>query len=125
MAEKAASGGSALDTIKIVLALLLLVIGIAGFYYFAREMLVVRVMGLLVVGGIALGVFLSSQPGRGIWGFLKGSRTEVRKMVWPSRAETTQVTLVVVGMVLVMGVFLWALDTFLGWAVKHLMGYGG
>jgi len=125
MAEKAASGGSALDTIKIVLALLLLAVGIAGFYYFAREMLVVLVMGLLVVGGIALGVFLTSQPGRGIWGFLKGSRTEVRKMVWPSRAETTQVTLVVVGMVLIMGVFLWALDTFLGWAVKHLMGYGG
>lgn len=125
MAEKAASGGSALDTIKIVLALLLLAVGIAGFYYFAREMLVVRVMGLLVVGGIALGVFLTSQPGRGAWGFLKGSRVEVRKMVWPSRAETTQVTLVVVGMVLIMGVFLWALDTFLGWAVKHLMGYGG
>ncbi|AOU98717.1 preprotein translocase subunit SecE [Acidihalobacter yilgarnensis] len=124
MAEKAASGGSALDTVKLVITLLLLAVGVGGFYYFAHEMLVVRVMGLLVVGGIAVGVFLTSARGREVWGFLQGSRTEVRKMVWPSRAETTQVTLVVVGMVLVMGVFLWLLDTLLGWVVKHLMGYG-
>ncbi|OBS07850.1 preprotein translocase subunit SecE [Acidihalobacter prosperus] len=124
MAEKAASRGSALDTVKLAIALLLLAVGVGGFYYFSHQMLVVRVIGLLVIGGVAAGVFLTSAPGRGAWAFLQGSRTEVRKMVWPSRAETTQVTLVVVGMVLVMGVFLWLLDTFLGWVVKHLMGYG-
>lgn len=125
MAEKAASGGSALDTVKIAIALLLLALGVGGFYYFSHEMLVVRVIGLLAIGGAAVGVFATTIPGKNAWGFLQGSRTEVRKMVWPSRAETTQVTLVVVAMVLVMGVFLWLLDTLLGWIVKHLMGYGG
>ncbi|AOV17611.1 preprotein translocase subunit SecE [Acidihalobacter aeolianus] len=125
MAEKAASGGSALDTVKIAITLLLLALGVGGFYYFSHEMLVVRVIGLLAIGGVAVGVFVTTVPGKNAWGFLQGSRTEVRKMVWPSRAETTQVTLVVVAMVLVMGVFLWLLDTLLGWVVKHLMGYGG
>jgi preprotein translocase subunit SecE len=125
MAEKAASTGSALDSLKVGVAAVLLAVAVLGFYYFSAQMLVVRVLGLLVVAGLAVGVFLTAEPGRRVWRFLADSRTEVRKMVWPSRAETTQVTLVVLAMVIVVGLSLWLLDTFLGWAVKHLMGYGG
>ena len=125
MAEKAASAGSALDSLKVGVAAVLLAVAVLGFYYFSDQMLVVRVLGLLVVAGVAAGVFLTAAPGKRVWRFLTDSRTEVRKMVWPSRAETTQVTLVVLAMVIVVGLSLWLLDTFLGWAVKHLMGYGG
>lgn len=125
MAEKAASAGSALDSLKVGVAAVLLVVAVLGFYYFSDQIFVVRVLGLLVVAGVAIGVFLSATQGKRVWRFLVDSRTEVRKMVWPSRAETTQVTLVVLAMVVVVGLSLWLLDTFLGWAVKTLMGYGG
>jgi preprotein translocase subunit SecE len=125
MAEKAASAGGALDSLKVGIAAVLVAAAVVGFYYFSDQMLVVRVLGLLVVAGIAAGVFLTAAPGKRVWRFLLDSRTEVRKMVWPSRGETTQVTLVVIAMVVVVGLSLWLLDTFLGWAVKHLMGYGG
>ncbi|APZ44098.1 preprotein translocase subunit SecE [Acidihalobacter ferrooxydans] len=126
MAEKAVSTGSSiLDTLKVVVAAALVIVAVLGFYYFSDQMLVIRVLGLLVVVGAAIGVFLTTTHGRRVWRFVADSRTEVRKIVWPTRAETMQVTLVVIAMVIVVGVSLWLLDTFLGWAVKHLMGYGG
>jgi preprotein translocase subunit SecE len=49
----------------------------------------------------------------------------VRKVVWPSGKETTQTTLVVMGLVLTVAIFLWLLDMFLLWSVKLLTGQGG
>ena len=66
---------------------MLLALGVGGFYNFSHEMLVVRVIGLMAIGGVAVGVFVTTLPGKNAWGFLQGSRTEVRKMVWPSRAD--------------------------------------
>lgn len=128
MAEKAVlpeSNISPWDTFKISLAVIILAAGIVGFYYFASQLVVFRALGLLVVGGISLGIFASSKLGRWVWRFLMDSRTEVRKIVWPSRKETTQVTLVVLAMTVIVGISLWLLDMFLGWAIKVMMGYGG
>ncbi len=57
-----------------------------------------------------------------VW--VKDSIREARKVVWPTRAETMQTTLVVLGMVMLMGVMLWMVDWFLGFILRRLTGMG-
>jgi preprotein translocase subunit SecE len=68
---------------------------------------------------------LTTNLGRSLWGFILESRIEVRKVVWPSRDETTRTTLLVFAMVFVVGLILWVLDMFLFWGVRLLTGQGG
>ena len=112
------------DTIKLVLSLLLLLAGIVGFYYFSEESLLYRVLGLLAVVGVAIGVAVTTEKGRGLLHFLSASRAEVRKMVWPTRAETIQTTLIVFILVVILAIFLWFVDMLLGAAVKALLSVG-
>ncbi len=114
-------GSSALDTVKMVVALLIVTVGIAGYYYYADQGLLYRVLGLLAMVIIAIGVMLTTALGGRTMGFLRESRTELRLMVWPTRAETIQTTLAVFVMVLIMGIFLWLLDMLLGWAVQFVI----
>ncbi len=113
-----------LDKLKLTIALLLLVGAIGAFYYFSDQSLLVRVLGLLAVVGIALAVAAQAEVGRVALHFIKESRTEVRRVVWPNRKETAQTTLIVLVMVLVVGILLWLLDMGLLWAVKLLTGQG-
>lgn len=119
------SGKSKLDTIKLLMALVLLGFGIAGFYYLENESQLYRILGLLVVALLAVGVVYTTAMGKRIAGFMGDSRTEVRKVVWPSRQETIQTTLIVIVAVFLIGVFLWLLDMLLLWAVQLLTGQGG
>jgi len=125
MNSKVETGGSGLDVFKLGLALVLLTAGIAGFYYFADQMLLLRVVGLLAVAGVSVLIAAQTGMGRRSRHFLQDARSEVRKVVWPTRAETVQTTAVVVVMVVAMGVLLWLLDMFLLWAVRLLTGHGG
>jgi len=125
MNAKLETEGSAQDTIKLIFSLLLLSSGVFAFYYFEEQSLLLRVLGLLVVVGISVAIVLMTGVGRGLLRFAQDSRTEVRKVVWPTRAETIQTTMVVFFMVIIMGIILWLLDMFLLWAVKFLTGQGG
>ena len=82
---------------------------------------------LMVLAGVALGAALLfwSTQGQVLWQFVQGSRIELRKMVWPTRQETLQTTLVVAVFVLLLGVFFWLVDMLLAWAMRHLTGQGG
>jgi preprotein translocase subunit SecE len=122
MNEPVEQGASALDSAKLVLSILVLVGGIAAFYLLGDKPLVVR--WLLVLGALVLGalVAMQSQYGRDFWLFVQTSRVELRKVVWPTRQETMQTTLVVFVFVLVSGVFFWLLDMVLAWATKQLTG---
>jgi len=113
------------DKIKLAVAVLLVIAGIAGFYHYADQALLYRVLGLLVVIGIAIAIALTSQPGMAALSFGRSAVLEVRKSVWPSRRETTQTTLIVMVMVILVGIMLWLFDMFLLWAVKLLTGQGG
>lgn len=122
--------GSSLDTVKLVIAIALLFLGIVGFYYFESWQgqpvsLLLRVLSLLAIIGVAVAVALSSLSGKRLLGFMKDSRLEVRKMVWPTRAETLQTTLMVMVIVLILSIFLWGVDSLLGWGVKSMLGGGG
>ncbi|MCW8875324.1 MAG: preprotein translocase subunit SecE [Gammaproteobacteria bacterium] len=116
---------SRMDTLKLVVVVALLLAGVAGFYYFADQMLLLRVLGLLVMAGLALAVGLQTGKGRALAGFVVDARNEVRKVVWPTRAETVQTSLAVFAVVIVVGIMLWLFDMFLLWAVRFLTGQGG
>lgn len=114
-----------LDTLKLAVAIALLIAGIAQFYYFEAESLLYRVLGVVGLSIAAIGVVYTTVLGQGIWGFARDARTEVRKVVWPTRQETVQTTLLVIGMVIIVGIMLWLIDMFLRWGVLVLTGQGG
>jgi preprotein translocase subunit SecE len=126
MNSKVETQGSRLDSFKLTAAIAVLLIAVVAFYFFEGQVHpVVRVLGLLVATGIAIAIALQTEKGRSIAGFIGDARTEVRKVVWPSRAETVQTSLMVFLLVIILGIFLWGLDALLLWAVRWLTGQGG
>jgi len=125
MSARVEAGASGLDTVKLAAAAVLLVAGIYGFYHFAAYSTLLRVVGLLVIGGVAAAVALQTDQGRRLWQFAGDSRNEVRKVVWPTRQETMQTTLVVIVMVLILGIILWLFDMMLMGILRFLTGQGG
>ncbi|MCO6439843.1 MAG: preprotein translocase subunit SecE [Nitrococcus mobilis] len=125
MNAKAESESSVIDTIKLVVAALVFLVGVGGFYYYSDELLLYRVLGLIVVGLVAVGICMTTRTGREVWAFARDSRQELRKVVWPTKQESLQSTLVVLIVVVLVGVFLWLLDTFFLWAIQLLLHPGG
>ena len=117
--------GSKLDGLKFIIAIAMLVAGIVQFYYFEEESQLYRVLGLLGFVAIALGFVYATRMGRNLWSFARDARTEVRKVIWPTRQETMQTTLMVIVMVFIVAIMLWLIDMFLRWAVLILTGQGG
>src|SRR5882762_9272550 len=107
------------DRIKLALALLLVIAGIAGFYYLGDKALILRVASVLA--GL---VAWTTEQGRQFYVYAQEAVAETRKVVWPSRKETVQTTGMVLAFVLVMAIFLWIVDAVLVWGVKLLMGPG-
>ena len=122
MNVKAEVESSTIDTVKLLVALLLVVAGIGAFYYFEDYSTLLRVLGLLAITGVAVAVALQSVPGQQMWNFAVAARTEVRKVVWPTRQETLQTTLIVFLMVLLIGVMLWLFDMALMAIVRAVTG---
>ncbi|OOY50347.1 preprotein translocase subunit SecE [Solemya velum gill symbiont] len=125
MNVKAEQQTTAMDTIKLMAAIAILIGGIAAFYMFEAQSTLLRVIALLVITGVATAVALTSAQGKSLWSFATSARTEVRKVVWPSRQETLQTTLIVLFVVLLVGLFLWAVDGILGWILRSIVGTGG
>lgn len=124
MNTQAETSTAALDVVKQVLSVVLLVSGIGAFYYFSEAQLLYRVIGLLVIAAAAIGVIMTTGVGHNLWSFMKESKQEVRKVVWPTRDETVRTTMMVFAMVFVVGFMLWLLDMFLFWGVRFLTGQG-
>jgi preprotein translocase subunit SecE len=125
MTEQAENGASALDIAKLVASAAILVGGIAAFYVLVDVPLAAR--WLIVFGALAAGIViaLQSAQGREFWRFVQGSRVELRKVVWPTRQETLQTTMVVVVAIFALGIFFWLLDMLLGAVTRALTGQGG
>lgn len=122
MTSKTETQASIADTVKLAFSVLLLAVAVIGFYYFADYSTLVRVVGILVAAGVAVGIAATTEVGGGLMGFVQESRVEVRKVVWPSRQQTTQISLAVIAMTVLLGVFLWLLDMLLFWLVRLLTG---
>ena len=112
------------EKIKVVIAALLVIAGIAAFYYFSDKAMIIRVGAVL--GGLAAAtlLFLTTQWGQQFKVYAQESAEETRKVVWPTRKETLQTTAIVFVFVVIMALFLWLVDGSLLWAMKKLIGRG-
>ena len=104
-----------IDKIKLGIAALIFIGGFTAYYQMPSLMgpdvsILLRVGVVLVAIVIALGVAATSQYGMALIDFSKGSRIELRKMVWPTRPETIQTTAIVLVAVFLTGLFLWLID---------------
>lgn len=110
------------DKIKVLLALLLVVAGVVGYYALQDSATVLRVLSVLVGLMLATGVFWTSTSGKVFFGFTRDSVAEAKRVVWPTRKETMQTTGVVILFAVVMALFLWGVDAILLSMVNLMMG---
>jgi len=121
---KAQEAGTA-DKLKLAAAVVIVTGGVAAYYVLANQAIWLRwlpVIGSLLLAAVVVAL---SRYGSEFRRFLDLARIELRKIVWPTRQETLQTTLVVFGFVIVAGIFFWVLDLVLAWATKALTGTGG
>ncbi|MFT7320859.1 MAG: preprotein translocase subunit SecE [Congregibacter sp.] len=113
---------SRFDGIKWLVVAAVVAVAVVGNSYFANESLLYRVLGIVALAAAAGFIAMQTAKGASFWSLVKGSRTEIRKVVWPTRQETVQTTMIVVAFVLVVALILWGLDSFLGWLVSLVIG---
>ncbi len=109
-----------MDKFLLTVAALPIAAAIGGFYYFADQPQWIRVIALLVAVGIGGMIAVRTAMGQAAWTFRREAIIEVRKVVWPTRKETTQTTIIVLVVVVIMSLLLWALDSGLAWIVRSL-----
>ncbi|MEK6667562.1 preprotein translocase subunit SecE [uncultured Aquabacterium sp.] len=109
------------DKAKLAATGLLVVGGVAAFYLLGKQDLWLRVLVLLLLLAGAVGVFLTSIQGKELVGFGQDSVKELKKVVWPTRPEATQMTLYVFAFVVIMALFLWLTDKALEWVIYDLV----
>jgi preprotein translocase subunit SecE len=117
------SQSGALDIIKLLIAAGVIIGGLYSYYYSEFELaLPIRVLIVLAGTGIGIAIGMLSTQGQRLWHFIQGSRVEIRKVVWPTKQETTQTAIAVFVFTLVMMVFFWLLDSGLLWLTRRLVG---
>jgi preprotein translocase subunit SecE len=109
------------DKIKVAVAVLLVIGGIAGFYFLSDSPMVLRVTSVLA--GIVAGALLgwTTAPGKQFFAFAQEAVVETKKVVWPTRKESLQTTGAVFAFVVAMAVFLWITDKGLQYAMYDLL----
>ena len=115
---------SGLDGLKWLVAILLAAGAVFGNHYLAQlenVSLIIRVAVVIALVVFAIVVAASTSKGKSAVAFAKESRMEVRKVVWPTRQEAIQTTLVIVLFVVVVSLFLWGVDALLAWGVNSIM----
>jgi preprotein translocase subunit SecE len=125
MVARTDTQSSMLDTLKLWIALALLAAGVLAFYWYPEVATLYRALGLVAVAVVALAIAYTTATGQRAWAFLQDSRTELRKVVWPTRTEAVQTTLIVLLVVLLVGIFLWLLDMLLQWGFSTITAAGG
>ena len=121
MTGKAEATASGMDVFKLAISIGLLIAGVIAFYIFADQPLLYRVLGIVAAAIIAAIIALTTARGRSFAGFMQAARTEVRKMVWPTRAETLQTTIVVFIIVVILAIFLWIIDRVLTTLIQYVI----
>ena len=116
------STSKTLDNLKWLLAMLVFAAAVVGNSYFVEIAFLYRVLGVLFLFIIGLGLIAVTNFGSNSIKLMKESRTEIRRVVWPTRTETTQTVLIVVVAIIICALLLWGLDSLSGWAMAKLLG---
>jgi preprotein translocase subunit SecE len=124
METKVEETPTVVDTAKLALAALVAIGGLVGYYYFADASAVLRALTVIVALVIGAVIALTSLQGRSLWKFAQGARVELKKVIWPTREETIQTTIVVLIVALIGGVFFWLLDMGLLALTSRVTGRG-
>jgi preprotein translocase subunit SecE len=109
------------DKAKLGLSAVLVIAALAAFYLLSKQGQIAQ-WGALIVGvAAAVALFMASEPGKQLLAFGRDAWREVKKVVWPTRKEATQMTLYVFGFVVIMALFLWLTDKTLEWVFYDLI----
>jgi preprotein translocase subunit SecE len=108
------------DNIKLFVAVVVMMAAIVLFYAYQEYSTLLRVLGLLAAAGLSVFIASKSTVGAQALAYIGATQVEVRKVVWPTRQETVQTTMVVILMVMLVAILLWGVDSVLGWAVRAL-----
>ncbi|MGB0223514.1 MULTISPECIES: preprotein translocase subunit SecE [unclassified Marinobacterium] len=122
MNSKVSDDVSKFDSLKWLVVIAIVAVGVVGNSVYANESLLYRVLALVALAIVAGFVALQTAKGKAFFRLFKEAKNEIRKVVWPTRQETLQTTLIVVVAVLIVGLLLWGLDSLLGWVVSGFIG---
>lgn len=122
MESKADQATSRSDVLKWLIVFVLIAVGVVGNTYYSAESLLYRVLALVVLAVVAGAIALQTTKGKRFAQLLKEARVEIRKVVWPTRQELMQTTLIVIVFVLVVALLLWGMDSLISWGVSGIIG---
>ena len=122
MVEKVEIEEGKLDWAKWAAVAVIVAAAVYANSYFAAESLLLRTIGLLVAAGAAGWTAAQTVKGRALINLCLEARVEIRKVVWPTRQETTQTTIVVLIVIFIVALILWLLDWGLNGVVSSIIG---
>ena len=111
-----------LDNIKWIAAIAVFSAAVIGNSYFVEFAFLYRVLGVVFLFIVGLAILAVTNFGSNAIKLMRESRTEIRRVVWPTRIETTQTFLVVFGAIIVLCLFFWALESLLTFLTKLVLG---
>lgn len=124
MSANTENSSNPMDLVKWLVALTLVAAAIGGNTFYEELSVLYRAIGVVVAVGVAFAIAATTTKGQDAIAFARDSRTEVRKVVWPTRQETTQTTLIVLAATVIVGLLLWGLDGIIVRVVSYITGLG-
>ncbi|SHI28684.1 preprotein translocase subunit SecE [Ferrimonas marina] len=122
MSTNTENQGSSMDTLKWGLVVVILAAAVVGNQYFDTVSVLYRALAVVAAIGGALLIASQTEKGKAGWAFAQEARLEVRKVVWPTRQETVQTTLIVLAVTAIVAFAIWLLDMGLVWIVNLITG---
>ena len=121
MVEKTDSDSSKQDWLKWTVVAAIVIAGVYANSYFSAESLLLRTIGLLIAAGVAGWIAAQTVRGRAFVNLCLEARVEIRKVVWPTRQETTNTTIVVLIVIFIVALILWLLDWILNGVISSVI----
>jgi preprotein translocase subunit SecE len=116
------SQSGVLDIVKLLIAATAILGGLYSYYFYEFQIaLPLRVLMVLGGAGFGIAIAMTSMQGQRLWHFIQGSRVEIRKVIWPTKQETTQTAIAVFVFTLILSVFFWLLDSGLLWLTRRFV----
>ena len=110
-----------LDMLRWVFVSFILSAAIYGYHHYEAYPIAYRLLAILPIAAIAAFVLLGTKQGYAFWQLTREAVAEAKRVVWPTRQETTQTTLIVLAVICLAGLLLWLLDVLLNWLTSVIM----